>query len=242
MWYSTTWRMFGMSTPSPNALVAMSTSSASVRNSCSMRLRSERDRPGVVEADKRRQLRRALAQRACNGHGLLARVHEHHRFLARGYQVGQVVVAAGHVAAGRPGAGCGRSAESNTHTSMGSSRRTAAAHSSSAVAVSASTVGSPSLCTAWPMLGICRRADRRAPGPRDALRRPPRTSTRPDKRNESACHARNSGVVSAMSTLPSARPANACRRSSTVDSPVSVTTVDAEARQRLVAGETPGQQ
>ena len=47
MWYSTTWRMFGISTPSPNALVAMSTRSASVRNSCSMRLRSLRDRPAL---------------------------------------------------------------------------------------------------------------------------------------------------------------------------------------------------
>ena len=53
----------------------------------------------VVEADERRHLRRVLAQRAGDGHGLLAGVHEHHRLLAGCHQVGQVVVAAGHVAA-----------------------------------------------------------------------------------------------------------------------------------------------
>ena len=73
MWYSTTWRMFGISTPSPNALVAMSTRSASVRNNCSMRLRLAARQARVVEADERRHLRRVLAQRAGDGHGLLSR-------------------------------------------------------------------------------------------------------------------------------------------------------------------------
>ena len=38
---------------------------------------------GIVEADERRQLRHALAQRARHGHRLLARIHVDHRLAAR---------------------------------------------------------------------------------------------------------------------------------------------------------------